>query len=138
MTSTTVGVSANGSQDRSVRHGTEAARHTAWASTGAATTIRAGGWTEHDLAQGRVVIAADAGSEVELEAIAIGPNDVELARSGVDLVTIPRPVEVWEEPWFWGVLGGVAVALGVVGGSLGWALTQPRPLTLSTTWTLGM
>ena len=98
----------------------------------------AGGWTEHDLAQGRVVIAADAGSEVELEAIAIGPNDVELARSGVDLVTIPRPVEVWEEPWFWGVLGVVAVALGVVGGSLGWALTQPRPLTLSTTWTLGM
>ncbi len=92
---------------------------------------RAGeGWITHELADGRLVLEEAAGSELELEAIAVGPQGVELARSGVDLVSVPRRREVWEEWPFWTVLGAFAVVAAVVVPVAVWAATQPPELTL--------
>ncbi len=96
------------------------------------------GWREHDLAPGRLVLRAAAGSELELEAIAIGPNEVELARSGVDLVAVPRHLEAWDQDWFWPVVAGSGAAVGLIVGLLVYVLTQTPELALTTRWNAGM
>lgn len=93
------------------------------------------GWNAVPLEDGAAQWQATAGTELELEAIAFGPQRVEIARSGVEFVVVPRHIEIWEEWPFWTVLGLVAAASGAVIGVSVWAADRPPELTLGMpTW----